>query len=488
VIGYAMIIALPELIVIATAFAILVSDLFMTENSRRALAPMAAIGLATGLVVTALLVPTSGELLGGRFVMDPVAWWFKILFMLSALIAVILSIDTLDGRARVRRRGMGFRGEYYAILLSSVIGMMLIVSSRELATLFVSLEIATLPLFVLAAWRRDDPKSGEAGLKYVILGSLASAFIVYGFGILYGIAGSTRLDVIAAAVSGTYTPAFLLAVGLVLAGTGFKLTVVPFHFWAATVYQGSPTIVTAWLSVASKAAGLAFAFQILYGLFGAWVSQWGPMIALLAALTMTLGNLVAIVQQDIKRFMAFSAISQAGYFLLGFLGQGSEGVPAMLYYLIVYAVSNLAVFACIVWFENETGKETIDDYRGLSLTNPLMALGMMIALFSLAGIPPLSGFVGKFFLFSIASKAGYHWLVALAAVNSTISLYYYLRVVRQMYIEPADSEVPVPRRSPIIGTTLALLAFAIIALGVIPTVYERIHATTIAWLPTLPIL
>lgn len=479
-------IVFPELVVLVTAFAILVGDLFMTERGRVALAPMAAVGLALGLAVM-LITPATGELLGGRFVMDPVAWWFKIVFMLSALMAVVLSADTLDGRSRVRKRGMGFRGEYYAILLSSVVGMMLIVSARELATLFISLEIATLPLFVLAAWRRDDPKSGEAGLKYVILGSLASAFIVYGFGLLYGLSGSTRLDVIARTVSGHYTPAFLLAVALILAGTGFKLTMVPFHFWAADVYQGAPTTVTAFLSVGSKGAGLAFAFQILFSLFGSWLPHWGLMIAILAALTMTLGNVVAIVQQNIKRFMAFSAISQAGYFLLGFLGGAGEGVPAMLYYLLVYAVTNFAVFGCIIWFENETGKENIDDYRGLSLTNPLMALAMMVALFSLAGIPPLSGFVGKFFLFSIASQAGFHWLVALAAVNSTISLYYYLRVVRQMYIEPPDAELVPPRTSRVISITVGLLTAGIIVLGIIPSFYEHIHASTIAWLASLTV-
>lgn len=479
-------IAFPELVVLATAFAILVGDLFMTERGRVALAPMAAVGLALGLAVM-LVTPASGELLGGRFVMDPVAWWFKLVFMLSALLAVVLSADTLDGRSRVRKRGMGFRGEYYAILLSSVVGMMLIVSARELATLFISLEIATLPLFVLAAWRRDDPKSGEAGLKYIILGSLASAFIVYGFGLLYGLSGSTRLDVIARTVSGHYTPALLLAVALILAGTGFKLTMVPFHFWAADVYQGAPTTVTAFLSVGSKGAGLAFAFQILFSLFGSWLPHWGLMIAILAAVTMTLGNVVAIVQQNIKRFMAFSAISQAGYFLLGFLGGAGEGVPAMLYYLLVYAVTNFAVFGCIIWFENETGKENIDDYRGLSLTNPLMALAMMVALFSLAGIPPLSGFVGKFFLFSIASKAGFHWLVALAAVNSTISLYYYLRVVRQMYIEPPDAELVPPRTSRVISITVGLLTAGIIVLGIIPSFYEHIHTSTIAWLASLSV-
>ncbi|MBI2425557.1 MAG: NADH-quinone oxidoreductase subunit N [Candidatus Hydrogenedentes bacterium] len=481
-----MSIIIPEIIVLATAFAILIADLFMNERTRVYLAPAAVAGLLLALAVMVVHTPASGALIGGRFTMDAAGWWFKILFMISALIAVLLSMDTLDGRARVRVRGMGFRGEYYSILLFSVVGMMFLVSARDLATLFVSLELATLPLFVLAAWRRDDPKSGEAGLKYVVLGALASAFIVYGFGILYGLTQSTDLETIAQRLAGERAPAFWLAAALVLAGAGFKLTIVPFHMWAADVYQGAPTPVTAYLSVGSKAAGLAFAFQVFYRIFGDALPHWDMLIAIFAALTMTLGNLVAIVQHDIKRFMAFSAISQAGYFLLGFLGAAEEGVPAMLFYLLVYIFSNLAVFACIIWFENETGKGQIEDYRGLSLSNPLMALGMTLALFSLAGIPPLSGFVGKFFLFSIASKAGFHGLVAVAAVNSTISLYYYLRVVRQMYIEPVDERVPAPGSSVSIGLSLALLSVPVAILGILPTVYEGIHAATIAWLASMP--
>ncbi len=480
-----MIVIVPELIVLATAFAIIVLDLFMSERSRVLLGPIAVVGLFVGIVVNAVCTPMTGELLGGRFATDPVAWWFKILFMLAALITVILSLDTLDGRARVRVSGIGFRGEYYSIMLFSVVGMMFLISARDLATLFISLEVATLPLFVLAAWRRNDPKSGEAGLKYVLLGAMASAFIVYGFSILYGLAQSTDLDVIGQNLAGKVSPAFFLAVALVFAGTGFKLTIVPFHLWAADVYEGAPTPVTAYLSVASKAAGLAFAFQVLYRLFGDWIPQWGLVIAIAAAATMTLGNVVAIVQHNIKRFMAFSAISQAGYFLLGFLGGSKEGVPAMLFYMLVYIISNLAAFGGIIWFENQTGKSKIEDYKGLSLTNPMMALALMLALFSLAGIPPLSGFVGKFFLFSIASQAGYHWLVAVAAVNSTISLYYYLRVVRQMYIEPADAALPKPTTSTHVAVTLGVLSLAIVVLGIIPQFYEHIHTATIGWLATV---
>jgi NADH-quinone oxidoreductase subunit N len=255
--------------------------------------------------------------------------------------------------------------------------------------------------------------------------------------------------------------------------------------WAADVYEGAPIPVTAYLSVASKAAGLAFVFQIFFRMMGGQLGQWATIVAVLAALTMTVGNVVAIVQQNITRFMAFSAISQAGYIILGFLGPSAEGVPAMLFYMLVYVLTNLAVFACIIWYANQTGREQIKDYRGLSRTNPLMALAMMIALFSLAGIPPLSGFVGKFFLFSIASRAGFNWLVAVAAVNSTISLYYYLRIVRQMYIEPVfEGATRLPVNSPMIAT-VSVLSLGVVTLGIIPSFYQVIHAQTINWLPML---
>lgn len=471
---------LPEIIVILTAILALILDLFLGERQRRAIAPLCLAGLAAALVALVLFTPREGTLLGGRFGMDGVAWWFKLLFLLAGFITVLLSQDLLDGRTRVRMRGIGFRGEYYTILLFTICGMMYLISSRDLITLYVSLELATIPLFALAAWRREDVHSGEAGLKYVIIGALASAFILYGLGILYGIAGTTDLTLLGARLS--LSPAFWLATAAIVAGIGFKLTVVPFHMWAADVYEGAPTPVTAYLSVASKGAGLAFAFQLFFRAFGDQLPEWGPLIALFAAITMTVGNVVAIVQQNIKRFMAFSAISQAGYLIMGFLGATDTGVSAMIYYMLVYIITNLAVFACIIWYANETNRERIDEYRGLSRTNPLMALAMMVALFSLAGIPPLSGFVGKFFLFSIASQAGFHWLVAVAAVNSTISLYYYLRIIRQMYIEDAGSEArPLPV-SPVLGGTTAVLALGVIALGIIPFFYETIHLHTSAWL------
>jgi NADH-quinone oxidoreductase subunit N len=474
---------LPELIVVGTAFGLLFLDLFLSESRKHVIAPLALVGLAAAFVVTVGVVPMDGELFGGRFSVDAVTWWFKLLFLLAGLLTVAISADMLDGRARVPVEGLGFRGEYYTVLLFTVAGMMYLISARDLVTLYVSLELTTIPLFVLAAWRRDR-LAGEAGLKYIILGALASSLLLYGLGLLYGLSGSTDLETIANALnlSGT-SPGFWLACALVIAGVGFKLTMVPFHMWAADVYQGAPTPITAYLSVASKGAGLAFMFQLFYRMLGQFILEAGVVIAILAALTMTWGNVVAIVQQNIKRFMAFSAISQAGYLIMGFLGAAPEGVPAMIFYMMVYIVSNLAVFGVIIFYSNATGKEMIKDYQGLSRTNPLLALAMMLALFSLAGIPPLAGFVGKFFLFSIASKAGFHWLVAVAAVNSTVSLYYYLRIVRQMYIEPETEGAERLPVSPILSVTVGATALGAVLLGIIPFFYETIHAHTSGWLP-----
>ena len=480
---------LPEIIVVVTAFMVLFTDLFLNDRNRSLLAPLTAVGLMAALVAV-LVSAKSGIMFGGRFVMDPVAWWFKIVFLLTALVTVALSRDLLDGRVSTRVRGMGFPGEYYTVMLFTISGMMYLVSSTDLILLYVCLELATIPLFALAAWRRDDVKSGEAGLKYVVLGALASALLLYGLSILYGLTGTTALAGIAHQLSATPYPAFWVAVAFIFAGVGFKFTIVPFHIWAADVYEGAPVPVTAFLSVASKGAGLALMFQLFYRVFGAFLVDWGLLFAVLSAITMTLGNCVAIVQQNIKRFMAFSAISQAGYFLMGFLGTRAMGLPeqsvgAMLFYMLVYVATNLGAFACIVWYANETGRERIDEYRGLSRTNPMMALCFMLALFSLAGIPPLSGFVGKFFLFNIASQTGYHWLVAVAAVNSTISLYYYLRVVRQMYIEAPYENAKTLPVSGTMAVTVAILTVAITLLGVIPVVYEIIHKDTLQWVAAL---
>jgi NADH-quinone oxidoreductase subunit N len=487
---------LPELIVIAAAFAVTLTDLLVSNRWRKVLAPMAAAGLLLAAIALFAVAPQSGEMLGGQFAVDAVAWWFKVIFLLAGLLTVMISMDMLDGRTIVSAiaepiaghlrsgsaEGMGARGEYYTILLLTVCGMMYLISARDIVMLYVSLELSTIPLFALAAWQRTE-HSGEAGVKYLVVGALASSLLLYGLSIVYGLTGHTELAAMRTALH--LSPALMLAAAMIAAGVGFKMTIVPFHFWAADVYQGAPTPVTAYLSVASKAAGLAMMFQVFFRLFGPFVANWIAPIATLAAVTMTVGNAIAMVQSNIKRFMAFSAVSQAGYLIMGFMGPAAESAAAMIFYMLVYAVTNIAVFTVIMFISNQTGNEDIADYRGLARTNPVMALGMMIALFGLAGIPPLSGFVGKFFLFSVASKAGYHWLVALAALNSTVSLYYYLRIIRQMYIERPDAAAQPLPVTPAIAATLAVTVVASIALGLAPMAYYAIHASTQGWVEAM---
>ena len=459
---------LPEITLLVLAFVILLTDLFLPLATMRNWAPLGAmLGLAVSLVLLFAL-PTESSLFGGRFVMDEVTWWFKLVFLVSGFLVVGFSADLMSGKHIRKDQLLESPSEFLVVLLFTLTGMLYLVSSRDMVTMYVSLELATIPLFVLAAWRKRDELSEEAGMKYLISGALASAFMIYGLGLIYGVTGVMELNQLSGDLA-TH-PMIWVGLALVTAGVGFKVTLVPFHMWAADVYQGAPTLVTAFLSVASKAAGVAVLFHLYFRVFVELLPDWSPMLAVVALITMSLGNLVAIVQENIKRFMAFSSVSQAGYILMGFLGPTQEGVQAILFYLLVYAVSNLAVFGVIILFSSTTGKENIGDFRGFSRTHPLLALIMMLALFSLAGIPPLSGFTGKFFLFSAAAKAGYYWLVVAAAVNSTISLYYYLRIVRQMYIEPVDGVGDKVTMTWVPRFALGLSILATILLGVIPVI------------------
>lgn len=472
---------LPELLIIATAFAVLLADLFISERQRGHLVLLALAGVVAALVALLTVTPDAGVMFGGRFAMDPLAWWVKLTLLAAAAVTLALAQPSLATHRQAPTLGAG--SEFMTLLLFNLAGMLMLPSTRDLVFFYVALELATIPLFLLTAWRRES-LSSEAGLKYVLMGALSSALMLYGLGLLYGLGRSMNIDVIGRNLFPA--PPVFLAIALIFAGLGFKMTLVPFHMWAPEVYQGAPTPVTAWLSVASKAAGLSALMLLTYRVFPRMLPMWGLYLAVLATLTMTAGNLAAITQTNIKRFMAFSAISQAGYLIMGFLGTGPNGPASMVFYLMVYAVTNLAVFAVITLHHHQTGREDIASYRGLSQTNPILALAMMVGLFGLAGIPPLSGFVGKFFLFSVASKAGYNWLVGIAAVNSTISLYYYLRIIRQMYIEAPDPELPKLTTPKLLGTALAVTTLASVTLGLVPWVYESVRFSAAIWLETMP--
>lgn len=470
-----MILMAPELVLILTAFSVLILDFAFLKGDKKNLLYLALFGIA---VSTGFLFDAWGGVdtwLGGRFAVDTIGTWFKLIFLLATFLTLTFSSISFTSQ----EAPLTNRGEFIFVLLMALTGMMFLISSRDLVSLYVSLELATIPLFALTAWARSE-KSGEAGLKYLAMGALGSAFLLYGMGLLYGLTGQTDINLIAKVL--TAGPATWLAAGLITAGIGFKLTLFPFHMWAPDAYEGAPPLVTAYLSVASKAAGLALAFQFFYRVFWTELPAWNLVIAISATATMTLGNFAAITQNNLKRFMAYSAISQAGYLIIGFMGRGAADVQAMVFYLLVYVVTNLAVFGILILHIQETGNEDISGLKGFSRTNPLFAFIMMLGLFGLAGIPPLSGFVGKFFLFSVAAKYGFYWLVAVAAINSTVSLYYYLRVVRQMYIEDPGPSQKALKLKPLLALGLFVSTAASILVGLVPSLYESIGISAQNWI------
>lgn len=475
-------IILPELILILTAFLILISDLFLASKNKISSWPLmiSLLGIFSAAIAAAFLVNEPVEIMNGRLGLNNLGLVFKEILLLAAGLVVMLSSSAIGAKAKIKISKLP---EFFTILLLTLSGMLFLVSSRDLITLYVSLELATIPLFALTAWAKSEV-SGEAGFKYLVMGALGSALLLYGFGFLYSLSGDMSLAALQNIIKtdSSNLPIIYISAALIISGIGFKLTLFPFHMWAPDAYQGAPTPVTAFLSVASKTTGLILALQLLTKVFGSFLIQWTPGLALLAALTMSMGNLVAIRQNNIKRFMAYSSISQAGYILMGFLSGTPEGLSAMAFYMLVYTLTNLAVFGVCIVHIHQSGKEDISSLRGLSITNPLLALALMIALFGLAGIPPLAGFVGKFFLFSIAAQIGYYWLVAVAAINSTISLYYYLRLIRQMYIEAPAPNTLCHAINPLSALGLGLATLGSVLVGLIPSIYEGIKNLSVHWL------
>lgn len=442
------------------AAVILLADLCVKESSR-----LSGLIFTAGTLVLLAAVfftgPLPASLFGGAYVSDGLAWFGKLLVLGASALTGLMSLGSLKTDEK-------YSSAYYTLLACSALGLMFLVSSKELVTLYVGLELATISLYALTAYNRDD-FALEAGLKYLILGAAASAVLLYGLGFLYALSGGTSLDALRLYASGArVSPLFPIAVILTLLGAGFKLSMVPMHSWTPDVYQGARAPVAAFISVASKAAAFIFAIRLFHFAFAGKAALWQPAVGVLAFITMTVGNLVAISQKDIKRLLAYSTISQAGYILVGFAGAPAAAVSSVLFYLLVYTLTNLLAFAAVAAFSRVTGSDKIADYAGLSRRSPLLALALLTALLSLAGIPPLAGFAGKFYLFYAAMGRGLVWLVLAAALNSTVSLYYYLLILRKMYIdEPPAGALPVP--VPLsLKITMAVCAAGILIAGVFP--------------------
>ncbi len=441
----------------------LLADLIIREPGHRKLQILGCILMAVQLALN--VVPAEGEAFGGMYRSTELASVVKTVLAAGTLLVFMQAGEWL-GREDTR----GKAGEFYLLTLSTLLGMFLMVSAGSFMLFYIGLELASIPMACLVAFDKYRHHSAEAGAKFILSSMFSSALMLYGLSLLYGTCGTMYFADMPALLAGT--PLQVMAMVFFFAGLGFKVSLVPFHMWTPDVYQGAPTAVAGYLSVISKGAAAFAMAAVLLKVFGGMVHDWSLLLSVVTVLTITVGNVFAVLQTDLKRFMAYSSISQAGYIVLGALAGSGQGMASLVYYVIIYVAANLAVFGIIGTVEQHTGGKTgRSAYAGLYQTNPRLAFGMTLALFSLAGIPPFAGFFSKFFVFAAAFHAG-HWLVVfLALVNTIISLYYYLLVVKAMYITPSDSPVPPFRADGLTRAGLLVCVAGVVVTGLVSGLY-----------------
>jgi len=451
---------LPEILLLALAGLILVVDLFARRRAS-ILGWLTALGLTITLVLTLLYArPNSGSelIFGGMLRHDWISFVFAVVFQFAAAVTALLSTGVNE---------VSDRGEYFALLVVTALGMTMMAAAADLMMLFLAIETTSIPLYILAGFLKDDERSTESGMKYFLFGAVTSAVMLYGFSLLYGFTGETNLYALADGMAaGKISPLVIAAMAvLVLVGFGFKVSIVPFHFWSPDVYEGAPTPITAYISTASKSAGFAVLLRVMLAVFPAIAAEWTLLLAIMATATMTLGNLLALAQTNIKRMLAYSSIAHAGYAVIGLVALSSFGAASVVFYLAAYIVTNLAAFAVVILFARTAGSETIADYAGLSRRSPGLGLVLMVAFLSLGGMPPLAGFVAKFYVFAAAVESGWIWLAFVGVLNAIIGLYYYLTVLKVVYLyrsEEEDKPIAVPRTYALV---LIVCVIAIIAIG-----------------------
>ncbi|MBF6559312.1 MAG: NADH-quinone oxidoreductase subunit N [Candidatus Binataceae bacterium] len=427
------------------------------DDDSAGLGVIALLTLLIAFVLTLFTFSQNHLAFGGALVADDYAAFFDLLIIIATAVIVAMSLDYVSDE--------GLAGaEYYALILFSALGMMLMAAADDLIIIFLGLETMSLAIYALAGFMRRDPKSNEGAIKYFILGAFSTGFLLYGIALVYGATGTIKLEPIRAALAAgnASNPLLLLGLGLMLIGFGFKVAAVPFHMWTPDAYQGAPTPVTAFMAVGVKIAAFAGFMRVFMVSLGPVSAEWSGVLWVIAAITMTIGNLTALVQDNIKRMLAYSAIANAGYLMLGMAAAPARAAGgAMLYYLLGYAFTNLGAFAVVIALarRSET-RDRISDFRGLARTHPGLAAAMALFMLSLAGVPPLAGFVGKFYLFSAALGAGLVWLVVIAALNSAISVYYYTRVIVEMYAREGGEVTIEP-----LGARPALLISIVVAVA-----------------------
>jgi len=460
---------LPEISLVVFAAILLIWDLRLSKAHKENLAYVTFGGLVVIFVLTILFSrPEAGEdtaIWFGMLRHDMLAFVFRLIFLVGAAATALLSIEW---------ESISKRGEFYVLLVFSTLGMNLMAGAGNLVMLFLAIETASIPLYAMAGFMKEDDKSTEAGFKYLLFGAMTSAVMLYGFSLMYGFAGTADLYALADAF--VEVPSIPLAASLllVLVGFGFKVSMVPFHFWAPDVYEGAPTPVTGFLSTASKAAGFSVLARVLLEVFP--VADWQMLLAVVSAITMTLGNLVAIWQTNIKRMLAYSSVAHAGYILMAIAAGTEFGINSMLYYIITYLLTNLAAFGFVIVYYRQTGTDEISDYAGLSRRNAGLAFGMLFTFLSLGGIPPLGGFFAKVLVFSAAVQADLVWLAVIGVLNAVIGLYYYLNVLKVVYLkrQPGD-EVPLPV-NPVHGWVLVVCVIGVVLMGTVMAPWFQITA------------
>lgn len=446
---------MPEIIMTVSAMALLMLELILKNKGILAL-----IGIITGAVVLYTIPMSHGVTFGGMFISDNYSSYFKLIFIINLTLTILISLKYMQ-------RQKSEHGEYYSLLLFATVGMMLMASAGNLIVLYLGLELMALSTYILAGMKRHDIKSNEAAMKYFLLGSFSSAILLYGISLIYGLTTTTDIYKIAEHLQTTeVTPLLLLGMVLFVVAFSFKIAAAPFHMWAPDVYEGAPTSVTAFLSVGPKAAGFAVMGRVFYTAFESIQAEWTAILIGISILTMAVGNIAALVQTNIKRMLAYSSIAHAGYILLGIIAGTNEGLHAMTTYILIYAFMNIGAFAIVILLEK--GDE-LKDYEGLAKSHPLVAALMGVFMFSLIGIPPTAGFIGKFNLFIAVVDAGYTWLVVIAVVFTAISAFYYLRVVMNMFMKEMKEEAAAIHLSPPLGLAITIAALMIIIVGVMPS-------------------
>ncbi|MBI5026876.1 MAG: NADH-quinone oxidoreductase subunit N [Nitrospirae bacterium] len=463
--------AMPEIVLCGLALFVLMADLILKKKETVALMSIISLGITFYITLTT----RAGLTFSDMFISDGFSTFFKLIFYINAFLSILISVKY------IKIEGTNL-GEYYSLILFSTLGMMIMASGTDLIVIYLGLELMAISTYVLAGFIRHEIRSNEAALKYFLLGAFSSAFLLYGISMIYGTTGTTNVKEIATYItlkglSGNTV--LLLSMILFTVAFGFKIAAVPFHMWAPDVYEGAPTSITAFMSVGPKAAGFAAMARVFMEALGPIKVDWVSVLIPISILTMAVGNIIALSQTNIKRMLAYSSIAHAGYMLLGLIAGDAEGLSALMSYVMIYAFMNTGAFAVVIMLRREGFKgENIEDFLGLAKSHPLASALMLIFMFSLTGLPPTAGFIGKFYLFLSAVNAGYTWLVVIAVIFSAISAYFYLRVVMYMYMKEPKEEVALTV-SGSMSLALAITAIMTIILGVFPSILLNLAKASI---------